>query len=172
MDSADTKKKDPKSGTVKRHKTRYPKVLYITALAGFVMATWILIHQKFPDDRNTQIPGAQLESVQPTIDDPSRFSMLLGRWQRPDGGYIIEIRGVNNDATLQAAYYNPQPIHVSQAYLTGQDTPAQIFIELTDVGYPGATYALTYDLHNDTLVGLYYQPSVEQRFEVVFIRIN
>jgi len=60
---------------------------------------------------------------------------------------------------LQAAYFNPRPIHVSQARLTFVNQKPQVLLELKDVGYPGATYALTYDPKQDVLAGLYYQPA-------------
>jgi hypothetical protein len=103
---------------------------------------------------------------------PDSFQQLVGRWIRPDGGYIIEIRAVESNGTLQAAYFNPRPINVSQARLTIVKNEPQIFIELRDVGYPGATYALTYHPQQDVLAGLYYQPTAGQNFEVIFARMN
>ena len=44
--------------------------------------------------------------------------MLLGRWVRPDGGYIIHIVDIASDGKLEAKYYNPRPIHVEQAEVT------------------------------------------------------
>jgi len=73
---------------------------------------------------------------------------------------------------LKAAYFNPRPIHVSQARLTVVDKEPQVFIELRDAGYPGASYALTYHPEQDMLAGLYYQPTAGQSFEVIFVRMN
>ena len=103
---------------------------------------------------------------------PDNFQNLVGRWIRPDGGYIIEIRNVDSNGLLQAAYFNPRPIHVSQARLTIVNKETQIFIELRDVGYPGATYTLIYHSKEDVLAGLYYQPTAGQSFEVLFARMN
>jgi hypothetical protein len=52
-----------------------------------------------------------------TIDQASAadFRPLIGRWQRTDGGYVIEIKRVATDGTMQAAYFNPRPINVSRA---------------------------------------------------------
>lgn len=98
--------------------------------------------------------------------------MIVGRWVRPDGGYIIHIVDVEADGKLDAAYYNPRPIHVAQTEVAqGKDGP-EIFIELRDTGYPGATYNLLYEQDQDTLIGLYYQPNVDQYFDVIFVRMK
>jgi hypothetical protein len=97
-------------------------------------------------------------------------SKIIGRWLRPDGGYIIEIKKIGDNGSLDASYFNPRPINVSAAQLAIENGKLKIFIELRDVGYPGARYSLVYFPQDDTLKGLYYQPSVGQSFEVVFIR--
>jgi hypothetical protein len=40
---------------------------------------------------------------------------LKGRWRRPDGGSIIEIKSVDATGKMDVAYFNPQPIRVSIA---------------------------------------------------------
>jgi hypothetical protein len=45
----------------------------------------------------------------------SPYAPLLGRWLRPDGGYVLAINRVDPDGTADAAYYNPNPIRVSRA---------------------------------------------------------
>lgn len=95
---------------------------------------------------------------------------LVGRWQRTDAGYVIEIRSVDRSGAVDAAYLNPSPIHVSQATVTDTEGPLELFIELVDVGYPGATYRLRYNPEYDALVGLYHQPTAGQDFEVAFQR--
>lgn len=97
---------------------------------------------------------------------------LKGQWRRPDGGYIIEIRSIEADGKIQAAYYNPKPIRVSRATARQEDAAPTVFIELNDVGYPGSTYTLSYDPANDQLLGIYYQAVIQQSFEVVFVRMN
>lgn len=172
MDSSGSQKKDKQPGGPRKHKTTYPKVLYFTALVGFVMAAWILIHEKLLVDHIEQPPATQSEPSPPPAVEPGDYSMLLGRWQRPDGGYIIDITRINPDGTMQAAYYNPRPINVSKALVSGKAPNIQIFIELNDAGYPGATYVLAYDPQNDVLTGIYNQPAVGQRFEVFFIKLE
>ncbi len=43
------------------------------------------------------------------------FLRLVGKWERSDGGYMLEIKGVDGEGRLEATYLNPNPIHVSRA---------------------------------------------------------
>jgi hypothetical protein len=97
---------------------------------------------------------------------------VTGRWQRTEGGYVIDIRGVESDGRLQADYFNPRPINVSKAMVAESGGALRVFIELRDAGYPGATYSLTYDPQADRLFGLYTQPAAGQTFDVVFLRMK
>jgi len=96
---------------------------------------------------------------------------LEGRWQRPDGGYILEIRKVYPSGVADAAYFNPNPIRVAKATATGDPSSATVFVELQDVNYPGSTYTLTYDPRRDVLEGIYYQAMLDQSFDVAFVRL-
>jgi len=98
------------------------------------------------------------------------FTTLIGRWQRPDGGYIIEIRRIDSEGKMEAAYFNPRPINVSQARATVQKGYIKVELELRDSGYPGSRYTLVYDQRSDRLMGLYYHAVSRQDFEVVFVR--
>jgi len=95
---------------------------------------------------------------------------IIGRWRRTDGGYIIDIRGIDSAGSFKVAYFNPRPINVSQAQVVKSTTGLHIFVELRDTGYPGATYRLDYDSENNVLTGLYHQPAVNQTFDVIFVR--
>ena len=99
-----------------------------------------------------------------------QIETIVGRWLRPDGGYILEIRGSNEAGNLDVGYFNPRPINVSQAQVANSPKGLHIFIELQDKGYPGATYSLDYDSDKDILTGIYVQPAVNQSFEVYFVR--
>ena len=113
------------------------------------------------------------ESKSPTTahtKNPDGFQKLIGRWLRPDGGYIIEIRGITQNGRMDAAYLNPRPIHIAQADASWKNGKLQVFIELRDTGYPGSTYTLDYNPEQDVLTGIYYQAAMNQAFEVVFVR--
>jgi hypothetical protein len=98
------------------------------------------------------------------------YSKLVGKWLRPDGGYILDVKSVDAAGVMIAAYFNPNPIHVAKAQASRENTDTKVFIELRDVNYPGATYTLTYQSELDQLVGLYYQPLAGQTYEIAFVR--
>ena len=100
------------------------------------------------------------------------FQKLKGKWLRPDGGYVIEIKSVTDDGAMEAAYLNPKPIHVAKAEASLDGAAMKVFIELRDVNYPGSTYTLTYDAAGDQLNGIYYQALQQQSFEVTFVRMK
>lgn len=104
--------------------------------------------------------------------DPLRaFQKLQGRWQRTDGGYIIDIRSVDAAGKMSAAYYNPRPINVSKAEASLDDGLVKLVLELRDVNYPGSIYTLTYDTAADRLTGSYFQAVEGATFEVSFARM-
>lgn len=100
------------------------------------------------------------------------YQALMGRWVRPDGGYVLEIRNINPDGTLDARYFNPRPIHISRAEVSQRGQAASLFVELRDTGYPGCTYTLLFDPREDSLKGIYYQAAVRESYEIVFVRMK
>lgn len=100
---------------------------------------------------------------------------LLGRWQRTDADYAIEIRLVRPDGVTDARYFNPfnqRSVHVAKATVVAKAEGAEFFMELQDVGYPGSTYTLRYDEPEDQLVGIYYQAAMRESYEVAFQRLR
>ena len=97
---------------------------------------------------------------------------LVGNWIRPDGGYVLDVRTVDSAGHVEAAYFNPNPIHVARASTSPVGNTVKLFVELQDKGYPGCTYDLAYDPSDDTLQGVYYQAQIRQRFDVVFLRMR
>jgi hypothetical protein len=98
------------------------------------------------------------------------FQKLKGRWQRQDGGYVLEIKSIAANGSMDAAYFNPKSIHIGKAEASRDGDATKVFIELRDVNYPGSTYSLTYDAESDQLKGIYYQAVERQRFPVAFAR--
>jgi hypothetical protein len=109
-------------------------------------------------------------AVVPAQVDEVGAERLVGRWLRPDGGYILDIRGALPDGRLDAAYLNPRSINVSRAEWQREGRHLRVFIELRDVNYPGSTYTLRYVPDQDRLVGAYYQAAQRQSFDVEFVR--
>jgi uncharacterized protein (DUF2147 family) len=95
---------------------------------------------------------------------------LAGRWVRPDGGYILELKEIGKDGSVKAAYFNPRPINVAKAVLGRKEGRLTIFVELRDVNYPGSTYHLQYDAKSDRLKGVYFQAVQGATYYVEFIR--
>lgn len=114
--------------------------------------------------------SAQVKAEVPAAPADSAFAALPGRWVRPDGGYVIDIRGVDASGKLAAAYANPNPLPFARAEATRDGKTVHLFFELRAGGYNGSTYTLTYDPARDILRGMYYQAVAQQKFEVYFTR--
>ena len=100
----------------------------------------------------------------------SEFGALLGRWVRPDGGYVISILAADAGGKLNASYANPSPLPFAAAQASRNDGALNVFFELRAGGYNGSTYMLTYDPSKDILRGVYYQAVARQSFDVYFVR--
>jgi hypothetical protein len=100
------------------------------------------------------------------------FQKLEGRWQRGDGGYILDILDVDADGRLKAAYFNPKPINVSRAEASMPGDTPSVFVELRDTNYPGSTYQLSYDSATDRLRGTYFQAMLRESYAVEFGRVK
>lgn len=100
------------------------------------------------------------------------FQKLIGRWLRPDGGYILEFKSVAPDGKLTATYLNPRAINISQAEARKEAGAVKVFVELRDQSYPGCTYKLTYDPEHDVLAGEYFQALMGEKFDVGFERMK
>lgn len=95
---------------------------------------------------------------------------LVGRWQRTDGEYVLEIREATEDGKLDAKYLNPKPINVSRAEWEVADGRLRVFVELRDANYPGSTYTVEFDSDEDKLTGNYFQAVQRENFPVEFTR--
>jgi hypothetical protein len=156
----------------RRVQARNPRLLVKAALS--LMAIVILMAGGFyawPGKSTAAKEPAAPESVSAPEAKPG-FAGLKGRWQRPDGGYVIDIQEIDANGKMAAAYFNPRPINVFQAEAALDGTTLKVFIELRDVNYPGATYQLTYDPGSDRLQGVYFQPALQQSFQVFFVRMK
>ena len=97
-------------------------------------------------------------------------NLLAGDWVRTDASYLVKIIKVNQDRTLEAQYFNPNPINVGKANWEESYGNLKIIIELRDVNYPGSTYTLSYLPERDILAGDYYQAVEGITFYVEFTR--
>jgi hypothetical protein len=115
----------------------------------------------------TGAPAAEAGQSQEQTD----VRRLEGRWVRPDGGYILDLRNIQINGRVQAAYFNPRRINVARAELRFRnDGTIGLFIELRDVNYPGSTYNLNYDPKSDRFIGSYFQAVQKVTYDVEFVR--
>jgi hypothetical protein len=149
--------------------TRNRLVVFVVVIAAAVAAAgwWLWRGSDSADDTAARDGVPRSSSVRVTAEE---VQPLVGRWRRTDGGYVIEIRGLGDDGYLDAAYYNPRPINVSQARVVRSPRGLHVFVELWDRGYPGATYRLDHDAEAERLAGVYHQPALNQSFDVIFVR--
>ena len=103
---------------------------------------------------------------------PASLDSLAGRWARTDGDYMIEVKGIGADGKVDAAYFNPRPIHVARAEATREGDSVKLFVELRDTGYPGCLYKLTLDKTGAMLAGTYFQAAQNETFDVIFERLK
>lgn len=98
------------------------------------------------------------------------FSKLKGKWLRPDGDYALEVRDIGGDGRVEAAYFNPDPIHVERAEARQDGAALELSVELRDTNYPGCIYKLRYDAASDRLEGTYFQAALGETYDVMFVR--
>jgi hypothetical protein len=137
--------------------------------ATIALLGWLLL-AGCPDTAVAPPGTAIANRVAPAATAHPELQRLEGAWVRPDGGYVLEVRSVAADGTVDAAYFNPRPIHVSVARADWFDGDAHLFVEFDDDNYRGSTYQLDRMADRDVLHGTYYQAEMGQTFEVVFIR--
>ena len=128
-------------------------------IAAFLLSTAALSVSLIPLSAQ-----AQVKAEAPAAQADSAFAALPGRWVRPDGGSVINIRRADAD------YANPNPLPFSRAEATRDGKTIRLFFELRAGGYNGSTYTLTYDPANDVLKGVYFQAVAQQKFDIHFTR--
>ena len=155
--------KPPGASADTRRIPRVPFILPAVIVAAAISFWWW-------GSRPNDIPPA----TSPTSEAGAQggFQKLKGKWLRPDGGYVVEIRSMSDGGKMDAAYFNPAPIHVSRAEASQDGGAIKVFIELRAENYPGSTYTLIYDPIGDKLQGTYYQALQQQSYEVVFVRME
>jgi hypothetical protein len=160
------------SDTGKRKSSWVSWVLAGLAVTVAMAGIFLLVRGQNPGAKDSEpVAGsASRDRTQATAVQKASFQALLGKWIRPDGGYIISVQSVDPDGRVDAGYFNPRPINVSRAQASLEGQTVKLFIELQAAGYPGSTYELVYDPGNDILVGVYFQAAMQQRFEVMFVR--
>ena len=82
------------------------------ALAGL----GFLLLRSAPSPAPEARPAAAAENPKAAVvADAVSPTRLVGRWLRPDGGYVVELRHAAENGQLVASNSNPRPVHVSQS---------------------------------------------------------
>jgi uncharacterized protein (DUF2147 family) len=145
---------------------RFLPFLWAAALCG------LLVSCGSKTESPPQPPAPQTNAAPAAAAVSPELAKLVGKWQRPDGGYVVDIRGVDSSGKLDVGYYNPNPINVSRAAAWRDKGATKLVIELRDVNYPGSTYTLELNPQTDQLFGQYFQATLRETFEVVFSRLK
>jgi 4-amino-4-deoxy-L-arabinose transferase-like glycosyltransferase len=176
MSSRKKKKHKPSRKPVQAPpKKRIPVIwlaLAIVAAVGAAILVTVNLRSNGPNQNSNSDAAAPQTQSSAAAGQNQGFDNLIGRWLRPDGGYIIEIRSISADGRMDAVYLNPRSIHVARAEASWKKGRQAVFIELQDTGYPGSTYTLDYNPDQDIFTGVYFQAAIKKGFEVVFVRQN
>ena len=134
------------------------------AVICVVGVAWLMAGTVFAESGS---PSKQTPKQTPIQAD---VNLLVGRWVRPDGGYVLELGEIKRDGSLKASYFNPRPIKVFSAKWSRKEEKINLFVELRDINYPGSKYNLQYDPKSDQLKGTYFQAVEKQTFDIEFVR--
>jgi hypothetical protein len=142
-------------------------------LIGFVVATFCIGTMVSPMGQAVPVETGNPPKQTPKQSEArSDLQRLEGRWVRPDGGYILELREIKKDGSILAAYFNPKPINVFNAKWSRKEGKINLFVELRDINYPGSKYNLQYEPGSDRLKGTYFQAVERQTFNIEFVRVK
>ncbi len=169
-----TAKAEQKREPVARPHGRKVETITLVLLATLAVAGGLVFWLKQSQSASV-LQGSGTNAINPPVAGvaaPGGLQKLVGRWVRPDGGYVIQIKSVQDNGTLEAAYLNPNPIHVAQAKASLDGSTVKVFVELRDVNYPGSTYTLQYEPAADLLKGIYYQAVAQEQYQIFFQRLK
>jgi len=150
-------------------KTINKRILIIAGLLLIALIAYIFwpSPELSPTENNIS-PAPVASSTVPAADKDK----LVGRWQRTDGGYIIELKNPTPAGLIEAGYFNPNPIHVGKSAWQSKDGRLMVLVELQDQNYPGSLYNLEYQSAVDKLTGTYFQAVERVSYNVEFTRIK
>lgn len=156
-------------GSTNPSRGKLKRALILTGVSALIvmLVLYTMVNQ---EPINNPADPASIEKSDHSVTKTPEISRLIGRWLRPDGGYILEIRSASPDGKLEAGYFNPKAINVGRAEWVAKDGKLYVMAELQDVNYPGSIYGLEYQVSSDRLIGTYYQAVEKSTFDVEFVR--
>jgi hypothetical protein len=142
-------------------------------IAAVILLAAIAAYMFWPSEETT---AEENKTTQATVSAPplpaAEKEKLIGRWQRADGGYIIELKNPTQEGLIEAGYFNPNPINVGRSAWQSKDGRLMVLVELQDQNYPGSLYTLEYQSHVDKLTGTYFQAVERVSYNVEFSRVK
>jgi uncharacterized protein (DUF2147 family) len=151
---------------------RGARIVQLLALLGALALCGLLVSCGSKTEITPAPPTSQTNAAPSAAAVSPELAKLVGKWERPDGGYIVEIKSVDGTGKLDVGYFNPNPINVSRAAAWRDKGTSKLIIELRDANYPGCIYTLEHNPQSDQLFGQYFQAALQQTFEVVFSRVK
>jgi hypothetical protein len=92
---------------------------------------------------------------------------LIGKWLRNDGVYSLEIKSVNENGTLDIAYFNPNSIELGRTEWMMYKGKLHVLVELKGP-YILSNYQLVYDEETKRLVGTFFQAIEQETYSIYF----
>ncbi len=145
---------------------RWLSVLALLVFAGFLISKWMK-----KEETGIIAPASAFVGPVNTVQENSK-NKLEGKWQRIDGGYVLELSGAQSNGDIKAGYYNPNPINVGRALWQNDGGKLKVMVELQDKNYPGSVYNLEYNDSQNKLNGTYFQAVEKMTYKVQFARQN
>ena len=150
-------------------KNKTSRILIAAGILLAALTAYMFWPSALKSSEENNITPAPVASSKVTDVDKEK---LVGRWQRTDGGYIIELKNPTPEGLIEAGYFNPNPINVGKSGWQNKDGRLMVMIELQDQNYPGSLYNLEYQSHVDKLTGTYFQAVERVSYNVEFIRLQ
>ncbi|MGB0808153.1 MAG: hypothetical protein ACPGYJ_04260, partial [bacterium] len=102
------------------------KLIIVAIVALLVLSLWWAQNS---DQREVQRDTAS-NTVQGLSKVMNAKEVLMGRWQRHDGNYSIEIGDLENPSGPEVKYFNPNPVSVLRPVVTRIDGDWVVQFEL------------------------------------------
>lgn len=92
---------------------------------------------------------------------------LIGKWLRNEGSYTLEIKAVNEDGTLDVAYFNPKSVELGRTEWMMYKNKLHVLVELKGP-YVLSNYQLVYDEETKRLHGTFFQAVEQETYSIYF----
>src|SRR5688572_5144170 len=114
---------------------RPPWLLLLLASAALIAVVVVLMKSRDTETGQPQAsPAGTAESTSTTAPAAAPVAeKLVGKWQRTDGDYALDVRRVWADGRAEVAYANPGPINVGRAEVKEDAGRLVLVVELRDV---------------------------------------